>query len=343
MSFDLQDIANEVNKDLKSNIMFDMTKGVSSNIKHFIPTGSTLLNLLISGKPDGGFPSGRVIEILAAESVGKTTISAQAIANSQKSGGIGVFVDTEHSFDEPRAIQLGVDLTKFIYSNPEHLEQALEAIQAFVEKAHDKYPNIPLTIVWDSVAGTPPKCEIEGNFDDKHMAPHARILSQAMRTISKVLSDCNAVLICINQEKTNIGPYGSPIATIGGKAIKFHASVRVQLKKGKAINEGGKDIGHLVTAKTIKNKIFRPNLAVEIPLFYESGLNEEYSWLAVLESTGYIKTAGAWKELNLDGESYKFQKSNFLNWLEENEEVRDNLSKLIKTYNIMTGTFNKEN
>jgi recombination protein RecA len=316
-TFEIKNLISDVNKEMGSNLLFDLSSDISSNVIMYCPTGSIVLDNMISGKPDGGLPFGRIIEIYSEESVGKTTICGQIVANAQKLGGIGVFFDSEKTFDEARSRQLGIDPKKYIYAESETVEQTLDTIESILQKLHKLHPQMPVVVIWDSVAGTPTKDEVEGEYDQPQMGLHARVLSRGFRKIAGIISKCNALLICINQAKQTIGAYVPQLTTLGGKAVKFHASIRLELKRGSVIEQDGEKVGHHVRVKSVKNKIFRPLLECEIPLLYDSGVNNDRSLIDFLISKEVIVPAGGWYKLTFNGKDYSMRMSQILEKLGE--------------------------
>lgn len=340
---DISALIKEANKEVGEEVAISLDKGASANIGYRVDSGSSLLNCVMSGSANGGYPGGRIVEILASESVGKTTIAAQAISNVQKVGGIGIFIDTEHAFDEDRMKQLKVDKSRLIYADPDHMEQALSLIEALLTSISKKHKDLPVIVVWDSVAGTPAKAELEGEYDQQFMGLHARILSQGFRKIGKIINTCNATLICINQAKSSIGGYIAEVISLGGKAVKFHSSTRMYLTKGEAIMEGTVQVGHYVRVKTIKNKVFRPLLEIDVPLLYESGLNNELGWFKLFSALGIIRSAGGWYYYTMTGkEEIAFRGSEWLEKLKD-PSTYSYFKGLINNFDILTKTFNNEN
>src|SRR5436305_11908456 len=237
----------------------------------------------------GGFPRGRVIEVFGPESSGKTTLALHAIAEAQKAGGAAAFIDAEHALDPIYAANLGVDTENLIVSQPDYGEQALEIAQALVvSQAFD-------VIVIDSVAALTPKAEVEGEMGDSHMGLQARMMSQALRKLTASVSKANTCLIFINQLREKIGVvFGNPETTTGGRALKFFASVRVEVRRTTALKDGETVIGNRTKVKIVKNKIAAPFREVEVDIFYGKGISRESDLLDLGEQNGVIEKSGSW-------------------------------------------------
>ncbi len=237
----------------------------------------------------GGFPRGRVIEIFGPESSGKTTLALHAIAEAQKAGGAAAFIDAEHALDPIYAANLGVDTENLIVSQPDYGEQALEIAQALVvSQAFD-------VIVIDSVAALTPKAEVEGEMGDSHMGLQARMMSQALRKLTASVSKANTCLIFINQLREKIGVmFGNPETTTGGRALKFFASVRVEVRRTTALKDGETVIGNRTKVKIVKNKVAAPFREVEVDIFYGKGISRESDLLDLGAQNGVVEKSGSW-------------------------------------------------
>lgn len=251
-----------------------------------ISTGSLAIDNALGA---GGFPRGRVVEIFGPESSGKTTLALHVIAEAQRNGGAAAFIDAEHALDPNYAANLGVDIENLIVSQPDYGEQALEIAQALVgSQAVD-------VIVIDSVAALTPKAEIEGEMGDSHMGLQARMMSQALRKLTASVSRANTCLVFINQLREKIGVmFGNPETTTGGRALKFYASVRVDVRRMTAIKDGETIIGNRTKIKVVKNKIAAPFREVEVDIFYGKGISRESDILDLGVQQTVLEKSGSW-------------------------------------------------
>lgn len=247
-----------------------------------ISTGSIGLDHAIG---IGGMPRGRIVEIYGAESCGKTTLALHVIAEAQKKG-VCAFVDAEHALDPRYAKNLGVKTNELLISQPGSGEEALQIAESLVKSGKIS------VVVIDSVAALIPKSEIEGQIGDAHMAPQARLMSQAMRMLTPVISKTKTLVIFINQIRSNIGGYGNPTTTAGGRALKFYASVRIQLDKTATIKQGEEPIGSRVKAKVIKNKVASPFKQTEFDVIYNEGISRWGELLLIGEKMGIVTKQG---------------------------------------------------
>ncbi len=237
----------------------------------------------------GGFPRGRITEIYGPESSGKTTVCLHVLAEAQKAGGLAAFVDTEHALDVKYAQRLGVDLNNLLLSQPEFGEQALEIVETLVRS------NAIDVIVIDSVAALTPRVEIEGDMGDAQMGSHARLMSQAMRKLNHSIGKTNTCVIFTNQLRSKIGViYGNPETTTGGNALKFYASVRIDVRRKEVIKEGQNIIGNRVRAKIVKNKVAPPFKEVEFDIMYNEGISKIGDMIDVGVEFGIIQKSGSW-------------------------------------------------
>ena len=277
-----------------------------------IPTGSIGVDSVLGA---GGFPRGRVIEIFGPESSGKTTLALHVIAEAQRAGGAAAFVDAEHALDPTYATKLGVDTENLIVSQPDYGEQALEIAQALVgSQAVD-------VIVIDSVAALTPKAEIEGEMGDSHMGLQARMMSQALRKLTASVSRANTCLIFINQLREKIGVmFGNPETTTGGRALKFYASVRVEVRRTTALKDGETVIGNRTKIKIVKNKVAAPFREVEVDVLYGRGISREGDALDLGALHGVVEKSGSW--YSFKGERIGQGRENARQLLTEKPELR---------------------
>lgn len=286
-----------------------------------IPTGSIALDVALG---IGGLPRGRIIEIYGPESSGKTTLTLHAIANVQKQGGIAAFIDAEHALDPDYAQKLGVDIDQLLVSQPDTGEQALEIADMLVRSGA-----IDLVVI-DSVAALVPKAEIEGEMGDTHVGLQARLMSQALRKLTGGLNQTNTTMIFINQLREKIGVFfGSPETTAGGKALKFYASVRLDIRRIETLKDGADAVGNRTRVKVVKNKMAPPFKQAEFDILYGVGISREGSLIDFGVEHAIVKKSGAW--YTYDGEQLGQGKENARNFLLKNPDVAADIESQIKT------------
>jgi recombination protein RecA len=282
-----------------------------------VPTGSLSLDLALGG----GIPKGRIIEVYGPESSGKTTLTLHVIAEVQKRGGTAAFIDAEHALDPQYAKRIGVDTDNLLLSQPDNGEQALEITETLVRS------NAVDIIVVDSVAALVPRAEIEGDMGDSHMGLQARLMSQALRKLTGVISRSKATVIFINQIRMKIGVmFGNPETTTGGNALKFYSSVRVDIRRISQIKKGDEIIGNRTRVKVVKNKIAPPFRQAEFDIMYNRGISRSGDVLDLAVKYNLIEKAGAW--FSYQGQKFS-GRDNLRAYLEENPKVMDQLAEEI--------------
>lgn len=285
-----------------------------------VPTGSIGLDYALG---IGGLPKGRIIEIYGPESGGKTTVTLHAIAETQKLGGMAAFIDVEHALDPVYAKSLGVDIDHLIVSQPDTGEQALEIMETLARSGAIDI------VVLDSVAAMVTKAEIDGEIGDSFVGVQARLMSAAMRKLTSVISKSNTVAIFINQVREKIGVmYGNPETTPGGRALKFYASVRIEVRKGEKIVDDGEIIGYTTKCKVVKNKVAPPFKETQFDMIFGEGISRLGEIITMGEELGFIKKSGAWYSYN--GERLGQGKEKTKKFLKENDDLRLELEGKIK-------------
>jgi recombination protein RecA len=285
-----------------------------------IPTGSLGLDIALGV---GGYPRGRVIEIYGPESSGKTTLSLNAIAQAQKLGGIAAFIDAEHALDVNYARKLGVKTDDLLISQPDSGEQALEVAETLVRSGA-----VDIVVV-DSVAALVPKAEIEGEMGDSHMGLQARLMSQALRKLTAAISNTMTTVIFINQIRMKIGiVYGNPETTTGGNALKFYASVRLDIRKAEAIKDGQEILGNRVRVEVVKNKVAPPFKQAEFDILFNEGISKIGEIIDAGVNTGIIEKAGAWYSYN--GDRIGQGRENVKSYMKDHPESLDEIEAAVK-------------
>jgi recombination protein RecA len=284
-----------------------------------IPTGSISLDIALG---IGGLPRGRVVEIYGPESSGKTTVALHAVANAQRSGGIAAFIDAEHALDPEYAQKLGVDTDALLVSQPDSGEQALEIADMLIRSgALD-------IIVIDSVAALVPRAEIEGEMGDSHVGLQARLMSQALRKLTGALSTSGTTAIFINQLREKIGVmFGSPETTTGGRALKFYASVRLDVRRIESLKDGSDFVGNRTRVKVVKNKVAPPFKQAEFDIQYGQGISREGGLIDIGVDEGLIRKAGAW--YTYEGDQLGQGKENARSFLRDNPDLANEIEKRI--------------
>jgi recombination protein RecA len=285
-----------------------------------IPTGCLSLDVALGV---GGFPRGRVIEVYGPESGGKTTLTLQVVAEAQKLGGIAAFIDAEHALDPIYARKLGVDVDNLLVSQPDNGEQALEIAQTLIRS------NSVDVIVVDSVAALVPKAELEGDMGDPSMGLQARLMSQALRKLTGIVSKSRTCLIFINQIREKIGVmFGNPETTTGGRALKFYSSIRVDIRRIQAIKEGDRVVGSRTRGKVVKNKVAAPFREAEFDIIYGEGISREGDLIDLGVDKGVLEKSGTW--LSYGGERIGQGRENARIFLKENKDIREKLESALR-------------
>ena len=285
-------------------------------------TGSLTLDTALGV---GGFPKGRIIEIYGPESSGKTTIALQAIAEVQKAGGRAAFIDAEHALDPVYAKNLGVNINELLLSQPDTGEQALEICEALVRS------EAVSIVVIDSVAALVPQAEIEGEMGDSHVGLQARLMSQALRKLSGTINKTKTTAIFINQLREKVGVmFGNPETTPGGRALKFYATIRLDIRRGEQIKAGDQVIGNKTNIKVVKNKVAPPFKTACVDIMYGEGISREGEIVDIASDLNIIDKSGAWYSYN--GEKIGQGKENVKNLLKNNKELKEELENKIKEH-----------
>ena len=285
-----------------------------------VPTGSLSLDLALGL---GGMPRGRIIEIYGPESSGKTTVALHVVAEVQKMGGIAGFIDAEHALDPTYAAHIGVDIDNLYISQPDNGEQALEITETMVRSGAVD------VIIVDSVAALVPKAEIDGEMGDSHVGLHARLMSQALRKLTGIISKSNCVVIFINQLREKVGVmFGNPETTTGGRALKFYASVRLDVRRIETLKVGGEVVGNRTRVKVVKNKVAPPFKEAEFDIMFGKGISKEGDILDLAVLHDIINKAGAWYSYN--GEKVGQGRENTKLYLANNPEVMEEIEQQVR-------------
>ena len=285
-----------------------------------IPTGSLGLDIALGV---GGVPKGRIVEIYGPESSGKTTVALHMVAEVQKRGGIAGFIDAEHALDPVYAKNIGVDIDNLYISQPDNGEQALEITETMVRSGA-----VDIVIV-DSVAALVPKAEIEGDMGDSHVGLHARLMSQALRKLTAAISRSNCVVIFINQLREKVGVmFGNPETTTGGRALKFYASVRMDVRRTETLKQGGEMVGNHTKVKVVKNKVAPPFKQAEFDIMFGTGISREGEILDLAAECNVVNKSGAWYSYN--GERIGQGRENVKIYLKDHPEICDEIEKLVR-------------
>ena len=309
-----------IEKDFGKGSVMKLGKAAENMQVEVIPTGSLQLDFALGV---GGLPKGRIVEIYGPESSGKTTVALHCIAQAQKAGGTAAFIDAEHALDPVYASKLGVDIDELYVSQPDNGEQALDICEALVRSGA-----IDIVVV-DSVAALVPKAEIEGDMGDSHVGLQARLMSQALRKLTGVISKTNAIVIFINQLREKVGVmYGNPETTTGGKARKFYASVRIDIRKSEAIKEGKEVVGNRTKIKIVKNKVAPPFRTCVVDMLYGEGISREGELLDIAVEQDIVKKSGSFYSYN--GERIGQGRDNARQYFKDHPEAYDAVEAKIR-------------
>jgi len=335
----LADSLNKQFKDTKVAYFLDGSNATPTDIKEFISTGSSVLDLAISNRPNGGVAVGRITEINGLESSGKSLIGTHILAETQKKGGVAVYIDTETSVSREWLETIGVDVSKLLYLHVETVEDIFECIESIITKIRESDRERLVSILVDSLAGASTKVEMEADFEkDGWATSKAIIVSKAMRKITQMIGRERIALVFTNQLRQKLGVmFGDPWTTSGGKALPFHSSTRIRLKNMGQIKVGAKNdvIGMKCRAQIIKNRLGPPLRHADFNLYFDSGIDDMGSWLTVLKDHKLLKIAGAWYTLEYEGKDIKFQSKDFEKKLEENDGLKENLYDKICDVSIL--------
>ncbi|MBQ8845540.1 MAG: recombinase RecA [Lachnospiraceae bacterium] len=303
----------------KGSVMKLGDNGANMNVE-VVPSGSLSLDAALGL---GGFPKGRIMEIYGPESSGKTTVELHAVAEVQKRGGIAGFIDAEHALDPVYAANIGVDINNLYISQPDNGEQALEITETMVRSGA-----VDIVIV-DSVAALVPKAEIEGDMGDSHVGLQARLMSQALRKLTAVISKSNCIVIFINQLREKVGVmFGNPETTTGGRALKFYASVRLDVRRIEALKAGGEVVGNRTRVKVVKNKVAPPFREAEFDMLFGQGISKEGDILDLAVEENIIQKSGAWFAYN--DEKIGQGRENAKQFLKEHQELMDEVEQKVR-------------
>ena len=303
----------------KGSVMKPGESGANMNIET-VPTGSLSLDIALGL---GGVPKGRIVEIYGPESSGKTTVALHMVAEVQKRGGIAGFIDAEHALDPVYARNIGVNIDELYISQPDNGEQALEITETMVRSGA-----VDIVIV-DSVAALVPKAEIDGDMGDSHVGLQARLMSQALRKLTAIISKSNCIVIFINQLREKVGVmFGNPETTTGGRALKFYSSVRLDVRRIESLKQGGEVIGNRVRVKVVKNKIAPPFKEAEFDIMFGKGISTDGDILDLAVKENIVEKSGAWYAYN--GAKIGQGRENAKNYLHDNPQVRDEVEHKVR-------------
>ena len=328
----LADTINKQFKDMKVAYFLDGTDSTPTDIKDFVSTGSTMLDLAISNKPNGGIAVGRITELNGLESSGKSLLGAHMLAETQKKGGVAVYIDTETAVSTEFLSAIGIDVDNMLYLHLETVEDIFHAIEEIVAKVRESDKDRLVTILVDSLAAASTNVEMEADFDkDGWATSKAIIISKAMRKITQMIGRQQIALVFTNQLRQKLGVmFGDPWTTSGGKALPFHSSTRIRLKNtGQIKDKKNNTIGMKMRAQVIKNRLGPPMRHADFELYFETGIDDDGSWLKVMKDHKLVKQGGSWYTMNNhNGEEVKFQSKDWSELLQD-EEFKSHCYNLI--------------
>jgi recombination protein RecA len=330
LASELADSLNKKFKDFKAAHFLTGEEDTPTDLTEWVGTGSSLLDLAISNRPDGGFPVGRIVELQGMEASGKSLIVAHSLANTQKKGGLAVYIDTENALSEEFLIAVGVDVKNMLYVPLETIEDAFDAVESIIETVRKSSKDRLVTIALDSVSAATTKVEQDADYEkDGWATTKAILMSKAMRKITNIIAKQRVLLICTSQLREKMGVmFGDKWTTSGGKALGFHASCRIRLKGvGKLKSGSGKTeqiIGVQTEAQVIKNRMGPPFKKATFDIYFNSGIDDYNSWLTMMKDHGIIKGSGAWYTLVNEetGEEVKFQSKDWRGMLDTDPELK---------------------
>ncbi len=330
-------LADSLNKKFKDTnkvaYFLDGSDTTPTDIRDFISTGSSTLDLAISNRPDGGIAVGRITEINGLESSGKSLLGAHILAETQKKDGVAVYIDTETSVSQEFMEVIGLDLNKMLYLHLETVEEIFEAIEEIVTQVRSSDKDRCVTILVDSLAAASTKVEMEADYDkDGWATSKAIIISKAMRKITQMIGKHNVALVFTNQLRQKLGVmFGDPWTTSGGKALPFHASTRIRLKNMGQIKDSGKNVlGMKCRAQIVKNRLGPPLRHADYDMYFDRGIDNYGGWLTVMKEHKLVKSGGAWYTLvDQNGDEHKFMSKDWEELITKNDELREYVYQLI--------------
>ena len=323
----LESALQQIEKQYGKGSVMKLGDGAHMNIES-VPTGSLSLDIALGL---GGFPKGRIIEIYGPESSGKTTVALHAVAEVQKRGGIAGFIDAEHALDPVYAANIGVDINNLYISQPDNGEQALEITETLVRSGA-----VDIIIV-DSVAALVPKAEIDGDMGDSHVGLQARLMSQALRKLTAVISKTNCIVIFINQLREKVGVmFGNPETTTGGRALKFYSSIRMDVRRIESLKSNGEVTGSRTRVKIVKNKIAPPFREAEFDIMFGQGISKEGDILDLAVTCNVVQKSGAWFAYN--GEKIGQGRENAKTYLVEHQDILSEIDSKVREHYAISGT-----